>query len=205
MIYKLLWKYFSKGLTQHFLSEQNKPKDLSLLVYAFTDSKLRKYYRFQDNSSLPFDRYGKLMEFLTLMSSRLTAENLGLLCDKALEIIQEGIGKDKNAAKVAGLIYQLKERKDWLVPHQLIYDILALQYIREDEKPEVFNNAIHLEKVETFMNEISKHSFFFQMPEFRKLFNSTIMSESEWIAYCQKSTEEDRSAKEILRIFSSKK
>ena len=204
-MYKLLWKYFGKGLLKFYLADQNKPTKLSQLIYAFTDSTGNKYYHFPEHISLPLDRFGKMMEFLTLISSRLTLENLGLLCDKALEIIQDGIGKEKNAAKVAALIYQLKERKDWLVPHQLVYDVLCLQYIREDELPDTFSNEIHMQKVDCFMNEICHNSFFLQMPELKKLLNSTIMSESEWTEYCRKSMEEDKVVKETLKILSSKK
>jgi hypothetical protein len=202
MIYKLLWKYFGKKLIKFYLADQNKPIQLSQLVYAFSDSKGKKYYRFPENVALPFDRYGKLMEYLTLISSRLTAENLALLCDKALAIVTEGISKEKNAAKVAAIIYQLKERKDWIVPAQLIYDVLCLQYIREDEQPDKFDNGIHMQKIELFMNEISKSAFFLRMPEFQKLLNSTTMSESEWTEYYLKSIAEDKILKETLKIYS---
>lgn len=201
-MYKLLWKYFGAGLLKHYLNDHNKPLQLSQLMYAFTDSKGKKYYRFPENVALTFDRNQKLLGFLTMINARITSDNLKLLCDEALKIIQDGIGKDKNAAKVAALIYQIQERSTWLVPHQLVYDVLAVQYIREDESPDLFDNEIHLQKVDCFMNEISKNAFFLQMPELLKLFNMSSMSEKEWTEYCLKSVSEDIKIKELLRIYS---
>ena len=205
MLYKILWKFFGNGLLPYYLSAQNKPVTHQNLEYAFTDTQGKKYYRFPQSVSMPVERYGHLTKFITLMSARLTPDNMDRLLDKALSIIQEGIGKDKNAAKVAALIYELKDRDKWIVPAQLVYDILAVQYIREDELPDTFSNEIHKEKVSTFMNDISKSSFFFHLPELKKLTNSTLMSQEEWEKYCEESMAQNEAISGILKIISLKK
>jgi len=205
MIYKLIWKYLKNGLIEYYLKDQNKPVELTQLEYAFTDKKGKKYYRFGTGVSLPIDRYAQLTKYLTLTTAKLTASNIDDITNKMLEMIQAGIDKNKNAAKIAALCYELQDREKWIVPHQLIYDILCVQYVREDEQPEVFSKDIHMEKVSTFMDDISKHSFFLTIPELKKLINSSTMSEDEWTNYCQKSMEQDESLKEILKIISSKK
>lgn len=202
MFYKLIWKVFGSGLLPYYLKDQNKPTTHTKLEYAFTDQSGKKYYRFPEGVSLSIERYGHLTKYITLLSARLTPENMDKILDKMLEIIQAGIGKDKNAAKVAALVYELKDRDKWIVPAQLVYDILAVQYIREDENPSKFDNQIHKEKVSTFIDDISKSEFFFQLPELKKLISSTLMSHEDWEKYCQESGLQNQKIESILRTIS---
>lgn len=204
-MYKLLWKWFGKGLLEYYRADHAKPVTHASLEYAFTDAKGKKYYRFPTSVSLPIERYGHLMKFITLLSARLTAENMDKILDKMLEIIQQGIGKDKNAAKVAALVYELKDRESWIVPAQLVYDILAVQYVREDERPDMFDNEIHMDKVTAFKDDISKSEFFFRLPELAKLTGSILMSAEEWENYCRQSADQDAKINSILRTISSAK
>lgn len=196
---KLLWKLFHKQLKEFYLSEQNTPVTLKELSYAFSTSK--KYYRFPSNMAMPTSRYGKLQEYLMYMSARLTAENIDLLINKGIEIIEKGIENDNGASKVAAILYQLGDRNDKIIPHQLIYNYLAVLYVREDEDPKIFNNEIHMQKVDDLMAN-SDNSFFFRLPELRKLFDLTTMSESEWQTYVSGSESQQRILKEVLKIYS---
>lgn len=205
MIYRLLWKYFKSGLTAEYLKEQNKPITLASLMYAFTDSNGKRYYRFPKDMAIPFDRYGQMLKYLSYLSARITPENMDMIIDSALNIIQDGIGKDKNAAKVAALLYELRDRDRLIVPAQLIYDIVAVQIVREDEKPDQFDNEIHLQKVGMFMDEVHKSEFFFRLPEFQKLTASSTTSINEWVKYLELSAKQDEQIKRVLQHISSAK
>lgn len=205
MIYKLLWKYFRDGLIKEWVSESNKPTTHAMLEYAFTDMKGRKYYRYPKDMSMSLDRYSHLTKYLSYLSARLTPEQMDSIIDVALQIIQDGIGKDKNAARVAALLYELKDRDRLIVPSQLVYDILAVQYVREDEKPDEFDNEIHMDKVSTFMSDISKSSFFFQLPELIKLTNMSATSMGAWVKYLEQSAIQDANLKRILKVIFSGK
>lgn len=196
---KLLWKLFGKRLKEFYISEQNTPVTLNELSFAFSTKK--KYYRFPSGMALPVSRYGKLQEFLMYMSARLTPDNIDLLINKAIEVIDKGIENDSGASKVAAILYQLKDRKDKIIPHQLVYNYLAVQFVREDEDPKVFNNQIHMEKVDDLM-ENCDNSFFFRLTELRSLFNLTIMSEQEWLTYVNESKLQQLLVKESLKIYS---
>lgn len=196
---KLLWKLFGKQLKAFYLSEQNTPVTLKELSYAFSTEK--KYYRFPSSMALPVPRYGKLQEYLMYMSARLTAENIDLLINKGIEVIENGIKNDNGASKVAAILHQLGDRNDKIIPHQLIYNFLAVQYVREDEDPKVFNNEIHMEKVDDLMAN-SDNSFFFRLPELKKLLNLTTMSETEWKTYVSESESQQAILKSVLKIYS---
>ena len=205
MIARLAWKWFGSALLAEYLRDQNKPTSHSAMVYAFTDQKGRKYYRFPKDMALPLDRYGQMLKYLSYLSARLTPEQMDSIIDTALGIIQEGIGKDKNAAKVAALLYELRDRERLIVPAQLVYDIIAVQYVREDELPGVYDNDIHMDKVRTFIDDISKSDFFFRLPEFVQLTNSSTMSTDEWAKYLEATADQDAVLIKILRVIYSGK
>lgn len=205
MIAKLIWKWFKKPLLNEYLLEQNKPLMLSQLQYAFTDHNGKKHYSFPKDIALPLDRYSQLIKYLSFLSARITPEQMNKIIDGALDIIQQGIGKDKNAAKVAALLYELRDRENLIVPAQLVYDILAVQYVREDENPSVFDNEIHMQKVSAFISDTSKGEFFFRLPELKKLTNLSTISIAEWAAYLEEDRKQDEQINRILEIIFSEK
>jgi hypothetical protein len=200
---KLVYRILRKSLLKHFLAEQNKPTTHKDLSYAFTDNEGKKYFRFADGLTLPLERFNKLQEFQMWMSARLTGENLQKLIDKALEIIQEGIGKNKGAAKVSAILYQIKERQDKIVPHELVLNIIACQLVREDESPSTFNPAIHRQKVLKFKEDAElNNNFFLRLPELKTLYNLTTISQIDWTQYMEESMQENEIIKEALKIYS---
>ena len=90
------------------------------------------------------------------------------------------------------------------VPVELLYNILAVQLIREDEKCETFDNEKQMNKVEELKDLVSEYgcSFFLGWKELKMLFDFTTKSESEWIAFWQASQEESRVMTEVLKTLS---
>ncbi len=125
----------------------------SKLEKCFTDSLGIHYYKFPEAMSLPIERFGKLQEFMMWMSAGLTSNELDLLLDEADKALTAGLTQGKNASKIGFVLSQIRERKSMVIHTELLYNFLAVQVIREDEKPEHFNNAIHLEKIEQFKLE----------------------------------------------------
>jgi hypothetical protein len=178
------------------------------MAYAFTDTNGKRYYEFTQQQAVPMARFEKLKTYIGYMQLRMTPENVDMLVDKAIQYITEGIGKDKNAARVAALIMELKGRKDLVVPAELIYNYIALLYVREDEYPGSFKTDIHMEKVDQLMKEsrsADPKCFFFHLKEWKRLFDSLTMSPTEWENYIEESTAQGDSLIERARIYSSEK
>jgi hypothetical protein len=132
----------------------------------FIDSNGRSYFAYGKNSSLPIERLGKLMEYMQWMSAGLTSVELDKLLDAMDKAIMAGLKTGKNAARIGAILEEIRLRKKMVIHHELLYNYLAVQWIRDDENPLVFNNQIQLEKVEQFKIEVSKSNayFFFQNP-----------------------------------------
>lgn len=205
-MYRLLWKWFRKGLLKHYLKEQNKPTGFQDLQYAFTDQEGRKYYRFTDQLSLPVQRFNQMQEYQMWMSARLTADNLHTLVDKALEIVSNGVAQGNNSAKVSAILYQIRERQDKIVPAQVLLNILAVQYVREDEDPLVFDGDIQNQKVQAFLDDAQlANGFFLNLPELKKLTTLVSISPIDWMEYYRESEVDQEVIKRSLKIYSQSK
>lgn len=199
---KLLWRVLRKALLPYYLAEQNKPVSHKDLEYAFSDYEGKRYFRFPDALNLPLERYNKQAEYLQWMSARLTSENLTLLIDKALELIEKGIKQGKGAAGVAAILYQIKSRQEKIIPHEIILNYMAVQYVREDEDVTSFNNEIQKQKVVAFKNDAElTNTFFLTLPEWRKFIKSTSISKEEWVSYLEESLTEQEIIQQSLKIY----
>lgn len=200
---RFIYNLLRKRLLPYYLAEQNKPVTHKDLEYAFTDHEGKRYFRFPDALNLPLERYNKQAEYLQWMSARLTAENLTLLVDKALELIEKGIKQGKGASAVAAILYQIKSRQEKIIPHEIILNYMAVQYVREDENPVQFNNELHKQKVVAFKKDVElTNTFFLTLPEWRKFIKSTSISKEEWASYLEESLKENKILQESLKIYS---
>lgn len=165
--------------------------DLSQLDFRFLDSKGRKYYGYNDQLQMSVDRYGKLNEFWIWYSNGLDAKSLDKLLDIANAALEDGVSnmhdkKPVNAIKIGAILNEIRNRKDMIRPLELLFNMLALYIVREDEDPRLFNEKIHLEKVSQFLWEENKGNFFFlNLNEWKTLYSFLTMSEEEWRDYSQ--------------------
>lgn len=176
----------------------------SKLELCFTDCNGKKYYKFPESMSLPIERFGKLQEFMMWMSASLTGQELELLIDEAEKALMTAMTDKKGFAKIGYVLTMIKERKTMCVHTELLYNFLSVQVIREDEKPEFFNNAIHLEKIDQFKKETAdgKTYDFFLRIGLKKLNDLFNMSEAEWNQFWGESLEAQRLLMESVKIIS---
>jgi hypothetical protein len=211
---KLAWDYTLKNNKDAILEynriQENKPVTHKDLKYIFTDSDKKRYYGFEDAANMPKERFDKLQEYLTFMSAGLTSEELNKLLDVAERCVEGGIvkmdkeGKFKNAMRLVAILQEIRNRQNIISPTELSYNYLAVQYVREDENPLIFDNEIQLQKVAKFKEDAeSSHRFFFRLPELGKLLKLLNMSKKKWKEYSKKWEEERERLAKVTEIYSS--
>lgn len=168
--------------------DQNRPTNIQDLTFSMYDLNGKSYYVFNDSLDMPLERLAKIEEYKIWVASGLHSNVVDQLCDSAEEILAGGLTKGKGAAKLGLILSEIRERKNMSVPVELLYNILAVQLIREDENPNSFHNEIHLQKIVALKDITEKQgSFFFGMKELRLLHDWLNMSEVEWKEYWQSS------------------
>jgi len=159
------------------------------LEWAHTDSNGRSYSRFT-RPDLPIERVGKMQDYIDLMSSGLSREELRELISAAENELSKAMAGQKSSPAVIGWTFkQILDRSEMILHTELLYNFLAVQYIRDDEPINEWVEKIHLEKVAQFKedNKGSSTYFFFQVPELKMVNELLKFSESEWNEYWNES------------------
>lgn len=179
--------------------DQNVAFDIGSMEYSLVDLSGKKYYSFPESLALPLERLGKVEEYLQWITSGLTGDTVEMFCDEMDKLLSDGLKTGKNAAKIGLLLSEIRERKNMAIPVELMYNLLAVQIIREDENPEVFNNQIHLEKI-IALKELNDQTggFFFGLKELKKLQDLFNMSPEKWSEYWENSITQHRIKLEAL-------
>jgi len=130
--------------------------------FAFVDLQGRKYYRYVDDMDIPVIRKGRIQLFLTELSRGLDGKETAMFLDNMESQLEAALSQPKNVANVSKylaslmhLVGEMKLRKDNILHPTLLMDMAAILYIREDENPFEFDQALHNKKVETFTSDVS--------------------------------------------------
>ena len=162
-------------LTRLYLKDQNKPITHANLEFFFTDSsdKNFKWYKYPKNMAMPVDRLGQLLKFTQYLAKGLSPEEDEALDQIIEDAIENGLKnpKAKSAAVISTVLTEKKKRRKLCFHTELFYNYLAVQLVREDEHPMVYDNTIQIEKVEQLKREQPDEGvmFFFRQPELKRL------------------------------------
>lgn len=206
---KSLESLYAKHKTElRLLMALDKPKDKATMEFGFTDSNGKNYFKYPQDAVIPVERWGKLNEYAMWMSAGLTSTELDKLVTRGEEAIADGLKKDtRNVAIIATVFDQIRQRKNMVIHTELFYNYVAVQLVREDEQPDVFNNEIQLQKVEQFKKEVAagnSYDFFFKLG-LSKLNSLMDMSKAEWEQYWINSQQEQELLSEAVKLLQSKK
>jgi len=203
-----VWKKHRLELLAIHQSETVRKIGARDLEHRYTDLNGVNYSGFTSDMSLPVDRLGRLYSFMEILMKGMTvAEDEAI--DKAItDALESGLKnpKEKAAAKIGALIMEREKRRKMVIHTEILYNLLAVQWIREDEDPATFNNEIHMQKVIQFQKEVGEGSSypFFQVPELKQLNSFLKMSKEEWDAFWNESLIQQKVLTEALKtIYSS--
>src|SRR5580658_10056444 len=143
---------FKQAIQQYVYNHQSKDYKENM-EFAFIDSVGRKYYYFPDLKKLPLPLLEKLNELQEQMGCKLPGRDLDAWVAKMEEVLNS---KNPKLSDVGYWLGVLRERRTILFEPTVLTEIAALLYIREDENPAVYNQALHKEKFEMLWNDSQK-------------------------------------------------
>ena len=203
-----IWNRYKKDFLAIYNRELSSKIDAKDLTHRYTDKNGIAYYGFGMDMSLPVDRLGRLLSYTEMLMKGMTVQEDEAIDKAILNAVQSSLSNPKGNgwAKVASLIEEREKRRKMVIHSELLYNILAVQWIRQDETVAEYNNDIQMQKVEQFKIEIGDGSsyFFFQVPELRQVNSFLKLSLEEWNAYWKESLIQQQVLKEALAtIYSS--
>jgi len=146
----------------------------------FQDDKGRWYYSFRDEQDVPITRLSETHTHMQFMASGLSPDvfneayrSIGVLFAKG-QVIEAGV-----------IINDLTDLSKKIVNLDALINIIAANYVREDEDDAIVNKSIHDEKCDFLKSETEAGRFFFRLPMFAKLLNKATLSSEESEAFYQ--------------------
>lgn len=168
MIAKILYKLFRKKFIRLVFEDQRKPMDKADLNFCFIDSEGKRYWQYPDDKLMPIVRKGWLEFHFMQLSCMIHDGELSLIIDafnKALNSKDKKTGKPYiDVSMIAHLVKELSDRRQHLIHPDILIDIAATVFIREDENPAEVDMEIHIQKVEQLKKDSKGglYDFFYQ-------------------------------------------
>ena len=203
-----VWKKHRLELLAIHQSETVRKIGARDLEHRYTDLNGVNYSGFTSDMSLPVDRLGRLYGYMEILMKGMTVQEDEAIDKAIIDALESGLKnpKEKAAAKIGALIMEREKRRKMVIHTEILYNLLAVQWVREDEDPATFNNEIHMAKVIQFQKEVDHYGSypFFQVPELVQLNSFLRLSKNEWESYWSESLIQQKVLQEALKtIYSS--
>jgi len=162
MISKLIYRLLKPLFLKYYFNEQSKKDGFESMGKSFIDSNGKQYYSTINDFDMPYERTKALEKAVMRLRSGLSEEEHDLILDTIEKALNSG--KKSELAVIGHCVIEMRKRKDLLLHPEIMFDIAALRYIREDEKPYIVDPEIHRQKVKQFIkdSEGGLYDFFYK-------------------------------------------
>lgn len=126
----------------------------------FKDDLGRWYYTFQDDNDFPLSRTASQQTALQYLASGLTGKQF----EDAMEALTVALANN-NPIDAGAIIHRLTELPKTILNLDAIINVVAANYIREDEEPMIYNQTIHDQKCNWIMQQVEEGGFFLKSPK----------------------------------------
>lgn len=140
-------------------SQQSKPVNFDLLHQIFIDSNGKRYFKYNQDSDTPIVRKGKIDESMAMALSKFSEGEMDVfitkgdeLCSTALNSLTQE-GRIDNVAKLKAFFEEMKSRQTIPLHPDMMFEVVAYMYIREDEKHDEVDEDIQAQKIIQFKKD----------------------------------------------------
>ena len=183
---KLLYILFRKRFNKLAYEGQTFKRGFDGTEKIFIDSDGNSYFRYKNDFDIPIQRFKEIQLRLRILNSGLSLTTLGMICDNMEKALNSG--KKSDLAEIGYLIKEIRKRENIYIDNNLLYDIICLTYIREDENPAVIDWVKHKEKVERLKIDSQGVLYdFFHSSGLMGLIPFVGTTEEEWSEYLMES------------------
>jgi len=186
MIGRTLYKIFKKPFLKYYFLEQSKNKGFEKMKKVFFDSNTKSYWIPENDFDTPLERTKAIERCVRQIAAGLSEGESAKIREAMKKAINSG--KKSDIAMIGHLIIEWERREEMILHPDVMFDLVAYRYVREDEDPSVIDKSIHAEKVEQFKKDSKDglYDFFYRaglsqyIPYLTKL-------ETEWSEYLMES------------------
>lgn len=176
------------------------------LEKGFLDLDGKEYRRFPASVKFPLERHAKRCDIATWMSAGMTNNELKKLVNVAITELENMVaGKKGSLVNAAAAMHQILLRKNMVIHHELMYQWIAVHYVREDENLYTVSDTIMDEKIEAFKKMVEGGLLldFFQLPELNNICNTIGLSSEEFQTSWAESVTQMRLMNQKIKFLTS--
>ena len=144
------------------------------MVAEFQDDQGRWYYSIKDVEFTPITRPAEAQTAIQYLAAGMTGDSF----EHAMNTLTACIAKNDTIGAGA-IVSDLLEFKKKVINFDAIVNIIAVNYIREDEDGVHISSTIHAEKCEFLKRETEAGRFFFRLPLLTSLLNGQAVSNEQ--------------------------
>lgn len=182
MIGRLIYKLFKPFFLKHYFLDQSKKSGFENMEKVFIDSNGKAHYSPINDFDMPHERTKALEKSLMRLKAGLSEEDEDLILDTMEKALNSG--KKSELAVIGHCIIEMRKRKELILHPDILFDIAALRYIREDEDPSIIDSEKHKQKIEQFKKDSSGGLYdFFYKAGLSKYIPYLSKLESDWEEY----------------------
>lgn len=186
MIGKILYKLFKRQFLKYYFLEQSNKSGFEKMKKVFVDSNGKSYFAPENDFDTPLERTKEIERSVRKLAAGLSDDDNTKIIAAMKKALGEG--RKPNIPMIGHLLIEMERRKEMVLHPDVMFDLVAYKYIREDEDPSVVNKIIHEEKILQFKKDGKDglYDFFYSaglcqyIPYLSKL-------ESEWSEYLEES------------------
>ncbi len=156
------------------------------MVKRFVDSNGKIYYSPENDFDTPLDRIKAIEICVRQIAAGLSDNEMKKIREAMKKALGEG--KKPNIPMIGHLLIEMERREDMVLHPEVLFDLVANKYIREDEDPFIIDKKIHQEKIEQFKKDSVEGLYdFFYRASLAQYIPYLTKLESEWSEYWKES------------------
>lgn len=203
MLGRIIYKLFKPIFLKHYFLDQSKKSGFENMEKVFIDSNGKAYYRPINDFDLPHERTKELEKKIMRLKAGLSEEEMDLILDAMEKALNSG--KKSELAVIGHCIIEIRKRKEILIHPDMMMDIAALRYIREDEDPSKIDAGIHKDKIAQFKKDSSGGLYdFFYKAGFSQIIPYLSKLEKDWNEYMMESEIKIKALNQHLQAYITK-
>jgi hypothetical protein len=148
MLGKLLYKLFKRQFLKYYFLDQSAKKGFEKMKKAFVDSNGKIYYTTENDFDTPLQRIRGIERCVRQIMAGLSEDENKKLVQAMKKALNEG--RKPDLARIGFIITEIERREEMVLHPDVMYDLLAYKYVREDEDPAIINSSIHQAKIDQF-------------------------------------------------------
>ncbi len=204
LLFKLLSKVSQSTVDEYITQRWIKPLDLKELNLSFIDTTGKAWYEYPEGMAISMKRMAANLQAYEYLTNRMSPE----VFDNLVEDCKEMAAHGKSMEVIVAMVDYQKLRGE-VVPFDVLINIIATDFVREDENPKDHNQTIHQEKC-NYLKEVIERgdSFFFQLPVVKDLSTRFKISNEGWqiaLKGFQEAVKEIKGRRDILHSMNSDK